>query len=90
MYCSNCGKEIDEKAYVCPYCGVKQKQATNDESIGGLGILCFLFPLLGLILYLVWKENKPKKSSGAGKTALWGFILTIIFYIIIGVASAGY
>ncbi len=23
-YCPNCGKEIDEKAFVCVHCGVKQ------------------------------------------------------------------
>lgn len=23
MFCKNCGKEIDEKAFVCPNCGVK-------------------------------------------------------------------
>ena len=23
MYCKNCGAEIDDKAYICPRCGVK-------------------------------------------------------------------
>jgi len=23
MFCNNCGKEIDDKAFVCPSCGVK-------------------------------------------------------------------
>jgi len=23
MYCKNCGREISDKAYVYPYCGVK-------------------------------------------------------------------
>ena len=23
MFCKNCGKEIDDKAVVCPYCGVQ-------------------------------------------------------------------
>lgn len=29
MYCKNCGKEIDDKAFVCPNCGVKVE---NDEN----------------------------------------------------------
>lgn len=23
MYCIHCGKQIDDKAYVCPYCGIR-------------------------------------------------------------------
>jgi len=80
MYCNNCGKEIDDKAFVCPHCGVKQSSNSEDGPVGGLGILCFLIPLVGLILYLSWKDEKPIKASGAGKAALWGFILGIVFY----------
>ena len=43
----------------------------NTETIGGLGILCFLFPIIGLILFIVWKDSKPLKAKGAGKAALW-------------------
>ena len=67
----------------------KNKQVANiTETIGGLGILCFLIPLLGLILYIVWKEPKPIKSKGAGKAALWGIIITFVFYFIIGIIGA--
>jgi len=79
MFCNNCGKEIDDKAFVCPHCGVKIKSfIQNDEPIGGLGILCFLIPIIGLVLYLVWQDNKPIKSKGAGKAAIWGFVLNVI------------
>jgi len=83
MYCSNCGKEIDGKAFVCPHCGVKQNIVSEDGPVGGLGIICFLIPLVGLILYLIWKDIKPIKSKGAGKSALWGFIVLIILNAII-------
>ncbi len=81
MFCENCGKEIDEKAFVCLGCGVKTNSVSSeseDGPIGTLGLVCFLWPLIGLILYLVWKESKPKKASGAGKAALWGVIFTVI------------
>ena len=87
MYCSNCGKEIDQKAYVCPHCGVKQKEIISDEEIGGLGVVCFFIPLVGLILYLTWKDSKPNKSSGAGKAALWGFIISFVFWFFVGLAG---
>ena len=83
MYCNNCGKEIDDNAFVCPHCGVKQNSVSQfDEPIGGLSVVCFLFPIVGLILYLIWKESKPLKASGAGKAALWGFILGVVFSLL--------
>ena len=73
------------------FCLSKQKnnQIVNDtETIGGLGILCFLIPILGLILYIVWKDPKSLKSIGAGKAALWGVILSFVFYFLIAVIAA--
>ena len=95
MYCNNCGKEIDDKAFVCIHCGVKIKTIIqDDEPIGGLGVLCFFFPVVGLILYLVWQENKPVKSKGAGKSALWGFCSGMALYILViiigAIAAAAY
>jgi hypothetical protein len=89
MFCRNCGKEIDDKAFVCPHCGVKTKTIMqDDEPIGGLGVLCFFFPVIGLILYLVWQENKPIKSKGAGKSALWGFGIGVALYLLIIIIAA--
>lgn len=28
MFCKNCGQEIDDKAVICPHCGVSQ----NDDA----------------------------------------------------------
>ena len=30
MFCKNCGQEIDDKAVICPHCGVSQK---DDSSV---------------------------------------------------------
>ncbi len=84
MFCSNCGKEISDNAYVCPGCGVKVRR--NDPGEGPLGCwlggVCFLWPIIGLILYLSWKGDKPLKAKSAGKAALWGFVIVVIFAII--------
>ena len=94
MYCNNCGKEIDDRAYICTHCGVKTKSVSQyDEPIGGLGVLCFFSPVIGLILYLIWKEEKPVKSKGAGNSALWGISTSVVLYLLIMVivfASASY
>ena len=68
MFCKNCGSQIDDKAVVCPKCGVatgKTSAASDDAPSGGFAVLCFLFPLLGLILYLVWKADYPQKAHSS-------------------------
>ncbi len=59
---------------------------TDDAPSIGFGILGFLFPLIGLILYLVWKDTTPLKAKSCGKGALIGFIFSIITGIISGCA----
>lgn len=62
------------------------------ESGAGWGVLGFFFPIVGLILFLVWKDDHPARSKGAGIGALVSVILyvvAIIFYVIIFVIAAG-
>lgn len=73
MYCKYCGKEVYADAVVCIHCG----RALNDcqDSIDdsghiGWGLLGFLVPMVGLILYIIWKNDKPKNAVIAGKGAL--------------------
>ena len=47
----------------------------------GWGVLGFFFPVVGLILFLVWLKNKKKASKAAGIGALIGFILSIILTV---------
>jgi TM2 domain-containing membrane protein YozV len=32
-YCSNCGEQIDEKAEICPECGVRQEPPPSDSEV---------------------------------------------------------
>lgn len=51
MYCKNCGKEIDDKAEVCVYCGVStQKKEVQEKKVNGFGIAGFVVSLLSLWL----------------------------------------
>ena len=50
MFCKNCGKEIDEKAEICPHCGVRNKLSSKGEKNPGLAaVISFFFPGLGQI-----------------------------------------
>jgi uncharacterized membrane protein len=54
----------------------------QDNSTTGLkvvgGIVGFLIPLVGLILFFVWKKNKPSAAKVALIAAVIGFVLNII------------
>ena len=56
-------------------------QPVNDSGSIGWGILGFLFPIVGLILFLIWKDTKPKSAKIAGIGALVSVALSIIFYV---------
>ncbi len=83
MYCENCGAEISKEAYVCPKCGVKVKkdQDENDIPNTGLNILSLFIPLVGIILYFVWKNNTPKKAKSILTFALIGWVINIFLNI---------
>lgn len=85
-YCKNCTSELDDQAVVCPKCGVAQENITTPSQVvdnGGFGwgLLGFCIPLAGLILFLVWKDTKPKTSKSAGMGALISVIIGVVFYV---------
>ena len=54
-------------------------------------MLGFCIPVVGLILYLVWKDTKPRTSKAAGKGALISVIIGVVWYLlmaVVGVVSA--
>lgn len=44
-----------------------------------LKIVCLLLPLVGIILYFVWKNSAPVKAKSSITFAGIGFIINIIF-----------
>lgn len=46
------------------------------------GLLGCCIPIVGLILFLVWKDTKPKTAKAAGIGALVSVILVVIYYIV--------
>jgi thiol:disulfide interchange protein len=95
MFCKNCEKEIDDNAAVCIHCGVATNStpAVVDNGGFGWGLLGCCIPIVGLILFLVWKDTKPKTSKAAGIGALVSvgiYILLYLFIFILGAAGASY
>lgn len=57
-----------------------------DSGSFGWAVLGFLLPVVGLILYLVWKDAKPLSARQAGKGALVSVIVSaalLILYVIV-------
>lgn len=75
-FCSNCGSAVNENAVVCVNCGCALQSQVHglDKPNIGLNILSLLFPLVGLVLFLVYMEKKPVSSKSYGTWALIGFI----------------
>jgi len=49
----------------------------------GWAVLGFLFPLVGLVLYLVWKDDRPGDANMAGKGALVSVIISVALMVIL-------
>lgn len=90
-FCKNCGREIDDRAVICPGCGVSQGNKSEVVDNGGFlwGLLGCCIPLVGLILFLVWKDNKPKTAKAAGTGALVSVIIGVLYYLLMIVIGVG-
>lgn len=61
-----------------------ENNAAAPKDNGGFlwGLLGCCIPIVGLVLFLVWKDQKPKTAKAAGIGALVSVILGILWYII--------
>lgn len=104
MFCNNCGKEINEKAVVCPYCGVitnqnalkaeSSEKQTNTMAIIGF-IFSFFIAIVGLVCSIIGYKKAPELGGNGKGMALAGIIissislvLTAVLIIILVVAMA--
>lgn len=93
MFCKKCGSQLPENTVVCPSCGTVAEVATQQPyqppyaynppkpyDTGSIGwwFLGFFFPLIGLILFLVWRNDKPLSAKRAGWGALVGVIVSFV------------
>lgn len=59
-----------------------------DTGSFGWAVLGFFFPIVGLILFLVWKSEKPVSAKQAGMGALASVISTVVLWILLIVFAA--
>ena len=100
-YCTNCGNEVNQSASVCPNCGTSlngpqadtqynHPRTMDDDNNALWGIIGFCVPIAGLILFIVWNQERPSNAKAAGLGALvnvgLGFIV-VIFAMIAAMAG---
>ena len=58
-------------------------ESVNDNGGFLWGLLGCCIPIVGLILFLIWKDQKPKTAKAAGIGALVSVIIGVLYYIIV-------
>lgn len=93
MFCTNCGKEINDNAAICPYCGVvanktalsnasnSNSNQSNTMAIVGF-IFSFFFALVGLICSIIGFKKAAELGGNGKGLALAGIIISSISIII--------
>ncbi len=88
MFCKNCGKEIDDNAYVCLHCGAKIKEENsffepNTNGIAIAGFICsFFIPLLGWIFGGIGLSRANKRNGKGKNLSIAALVIaTVLFFL---------
>ena len=68
MYCHHCGKVVQEDMQYCPNCGYPLQNSPyvyheTDAPSFLFALISFFAPLVGLVLYIIWRKDFPQKAK---------------------------
>ena len=88
-FCQSCGTETKDNQELCVSCGAKlvtnsrsNVSSQNDEPSGLVDFAACCFPIVGIVLYFVWRDDKPRSAKSVCKWAVIGFSIGILFYVL--------
>jgi len=55
----------------------------GDELNVGLSIICFVAPIVGIVIYFTNKRNFPNRAKAAGILAIVGIAINLVFTLLI-------
>ena len=65
--------------------GAHEPASTADDGrVGWLGIVYFVFPFVGLIMWLVWRRSRPVTARRVGILALVGAVANLLYQALSG------
>lgn len=92
-FCQSCGNSSESKYGTCEYCqndlkytGIENMQTLKPDDtpdqLANFAAMCCNPPIVGLILYLIWKDEKPNKAKSVCHYTLAGLGIIVFFYIL--------
>lgn len=91
-YCDECGAEMKDSAKICKECGFladtedsSEEDTFKEEDKFSMAWewFGFLTPLIGLVLYISWRRDLPRRAHSVGKGALFAYIVRWILGLLI-------
>jgi uncharacterized membrane protein YvbJ len=95
MYCNECGAEVRRKAVICPSCGMStsatkasEKTFSNpaisdaDAPDWAYLLTCCCTPIAGIILYLIWKDERPKAAKSLLPWVIASVIISVVLVLL--------
>lgn len=99
LYCPHCGNPNDDAARFCIGCGSPLRVdrsppdglSSGDRPLLFIGNFC-ISPLLGVVLYFLWKDKSPRKAEEVCTITWWSVgvwvalvVLGVVFAMAVGV-----
>lgn len=90
MFCKNCGEYIRENSLYCKRCKsllLFSRRKNLDKELSdeyynekdrnsiGADFISFIMPLIGIILFFIYKDNLPRKSRSIAESLILGCIV---------------
>lgn len=106
IYCPSCGAPNEDGTAYCHQCGTPLRGNapggpaarppadtgldSSDRTWIFLGTLC-ISPLLGIVLYFVWKDSKPQKAKDVCTLTWWAvgvWVALFAIFVLLGFMGA--
>lgn len=82
-FCPFCGKQVNTEQVICLNCKESIENTVMDEASGGMKVICFLIPIIGLIIYIANANTRKEYASSCGTSALYGFVTVLLLGLIL-------
>lgn len=86
IYCRNCGQEISSDSVICPICRyhlVNKSTETSSVEVIMICLFSFFIPIVGLVLWAIFKDEDRSKAKKALISSLIGIFLGLLLFFLV-------